>query len=198
MGFSQALNQAIGAAKINTLFPVSVLGQQLLTVAKVISIQSALGINRQVFFCQLGGFDTHGAQIGNQDPLLQDLSQSVNAFYTSLSQELGADKSVVTFTASEFGRTLQPNTAAGTDHAWGNHHFVIGSGVQGGKFYGQFPLLSLGGSYDATTRGSLIPTTAVDQYGATLAQWFGVGPANLPAIFPNIANFSSSNLGFLV
>ena len=90
VGFSQALNAALAAAKINTAFPVSVLGQQLLTVAKVISIQSVLGINRQVFFCQLGGFDTHGTQIGNQDPLLQDLSQSVGAFYSCLSQELGS------------------------------------------------------------------------------------------------------------
>ena len=203
VGFSQALNQAIGAAKINTLFPVSVLGQQLLTVAKVISIQSALGINRQVFFCQLGGFDTHGAQIGNQDPLLQDLSQSVNAFYTSLSQELGADKSVVTFTASEFGRTLQPNTAAGTDHAWGNHHFVIGTGansggsLQGGKFFGQFPSLVLGGDNDANGRGTLIPTTSVEQYAATIASWFGVTPQNLATVVPLIGNFPTANLGFL-
>ena len=175
----------------------------MLTVAKVISIQSALGINRQVFFCQLGGFDTHGAQIGNQDPLLQDLSQSVNAFYTSLSQELGADKSVVTFTASEFGRTLQPNTAAGTDHAWGNHHFVIGTGansggsLQGGKFFGQFPSLVLGGDNDANGRGTLIPTTSVEQYAATIASWFGVTPQNLATVVPLIGNFPTANLGFL-
>jgi len=203
VGFSQALNAALGAAKINTSFPVSTLGQQLLTVAKVISIQAALGINRQIFFCQLGGFDTHGAQIGTQDPLLQDLSQSVSALYTCLSQELGADKDVVTFTASEFGRTLQPNGNAGTDHAWGSHHFVIGTGaasggsLQGGQFFGQFPSLVLGGDNDANGRGTLIPTTGVEQYAATLATWFGVAPKDLATVIPLIRNFTTTDLGFL-
>jgi len=73
----------------------------------------------------------------------------------------------------------------------------MGAGVQGGKFYGTFPSLTLGSENDANQRGTLIPTTAIAQYGATLAQWFGVSAANLPSVFPNIANFSSSNLGFL-
>lgn len=203
VGFSQALTAAIATAKINTVFPNSQLGQQLLTVAKIVSIQSALGINRQVFFCQLGGFDTHGAQIGTQDPLLQDLSQSVSAFYTSISQELSAANDVVTFTASEFGRTLQPNGNAGTDHAWGSHHLVVGAGtgsggsLQGGQFVGQFPSLVLGGNNDANGRGTMIPTTAVEQYAATLATWFGVTPQNLPTVVPYIGNFKTQNLGFL-
>jgi uncharacterized protein (DUF1501 family) len=53
------------------------------------------------------------------------LSQAVGAFYKCLSNEVGRDKNKVTFTASEFGRTLQPNGNAGTDHAWGSHHLVI-------------------------------------------------------------------------
>ena len=203
VGFSQALNAALGAAKINTAFPVSVLGQQLLTVAKVISIQSALGINRQVFFCQLGGFDTHGAQIGNQDPLLQDLSQSVNAFYTCLSQELGADKDVVTFTASEFGRTLQPNGERGYGPCLGQsslrdrHGREQGGSLKGGQFFGQFPSLVLGGDNDANGRGTLIPTTSVEQYAATIATWFGVTAQNLATVVPYIGNFPTANLGFL-
>jgi uncharacterized protein (DUF1501 family) len=203
VGFSQALTAALATAKINTVFPNSQLGQQLLTVAKIVSIQSALGINRQVFFCQLGGFDTHGAQIGTQDPLLQDLSQSVSAFYASISQELSAANDVVTFTASEFGRTLQPNGNAGTDHAWGSHHLVVGAGtgsggsLQGGQFVGQFPSLVLGGDNDANGRGTMIPTTAVEQYAATLATWFGVTAPNLPTVVPYIGNFTTQNLGFL-
>jgi uncharacterized protein (DUF1501 family) len=105
---------------------------------------------------------------------------------------------VTTFTASEFGRTLTPNGNAGTDHAWGNHHFIIGSAVKGGTMYGKFPSLSLGGPDDTNTRGTLIPTIAVDQYAATLAQWFGVSPGvNLAQVFPNLANFNSAPLGFL-
>jgi uncharacterized protein (DUF1501 family) len=203
VGFSQALNAALASAKILTPFPKSALGQQLLTVAKLVSIQGTLGINRQIFFCQAGGYDTHGAELPVHGQLMQDLSQSVNAFYTCLAQELGADRDVVTFTASEFGRTLQPNVDGGTDHAWGSHHFIIGTGVaaggslRGGKFYGQFPSLALGGPNDVTGRGTWGPTTSVEQYAATLATWFGVSPQKLPSVVPYIGNFATPNLGFL-
>lgn len=202
VGFSAALNAALATAKVNTVFPSTLIGSQLQTVARIMKIRAALGIGRQVFFCQLGGFDTHGGQLQAQDALLQELSQAVGAFYTA-TQEVGTDQNTVTFTASEFGRTLQPNGNAGTDHAWGGHHFVIGSNaasggpLAGGKFYGQFPSLALGGQDDANTRGTLVPTTSVDQYAATMAQWFGVSSANVNTIFPYVANFSSNNLGFL-
>ena len=203
VGFSTALTAALATAKINTVFPASLLGQQLLTVAKIISIQQALGIYRQVFFCQLGGFDTHGAQLGQQQQLLADLSQSVSQFYAATTQELGIGNKVVTFTASEFGRTLQPNGNAGTDHAWGSHHFVISQGanaggsLQGGKIWGPFPSLALGGPDDANTRGTLIPTTSVEQYAATLATWFGLSSTDLTSVFPYLVNFPTTNLGFL-
>ena len=210
VGFSASLTNALKNAVVNTVFPNTLLGQQLKTVAQIMSIRNALGIGRQVFFCQLGGFDTHGAQsnmVNNdltmgQDPLLQQLSQAVGAFYAA-THEVGTDTNTTTFTASEFGRTLQPNGSVGTDHAWGSHHFVIGTGaaqggaLQGGKIWGKFPSLVLGGPDDANTRGTLVPTTSVDQYAATMAQWFGVSAANVPSIFPFVGNFPTSNLGFL-
>jgi uncharacterized protein (DUF1501 family) len=210
VGFSTTLTNALQGVVLNTVFPKTQIGQQLQTVAEIMKIRAALGIGRQVFFCQLGGFDTHGAQsdIANndltvgQDPLLQQLSQAVGAFYTA-TQEVGTDASTITFTASEFGRTLQPNGSVGTDHAWGSHHFVIGTGAAkggsllGGKFWGTFPSLVLGGPDDANTRGTIVPTMSVDQYAATMAQWFGVSAANLPSIFPNVVNFPTSNIGFL-
>ena len=184
-------------SNIKTPFPAgNPLAAQLQTVANVMSVRNQLGLTRQIFFCLLDGFDTHSAQLETQQPLLQQLSQALSAFYAA-TQELGIDQSVTTFTASEFGRTLTPSGTDGSDHAWGNHHFVLGGGVQGGKFYGSFPLLAPGAGDDANARGTLIPTTAVDQYGATLAQWFGVAPGSLPQIFPNIANFGTSSLGFL-
>jgi uncharacterized protein (DUF1501 family) len=202
VGFSTTLTNALKSAKVNTVFPNTLIGLQLQTVAQIMSIRSALGIGRQVFFCQLGGFDTHGAQQPTQDPLLKQLSQAVAAFYLA-TQEVGTDAVTTTFTASEFGRTLQPNGNAGTDHAWGSHHFVIGTGVKnggsllGGQIWGQFPSLALGGPNDANTRGTMVPTTSVDQYAATMAQWFGVSSANVNSIFPYVANFSTSNVGFL-
>jgi uncharacterized protein (DUF1501 family) len=204
VGFSTTLTNALAGVTITTPFPASLIASQLQTVAKIMKIRAALGVQRQVFFCQLGGFDTHGAQLGTQDPLLQQLSQALGAFYTALSQEVGTDKNTVTFTASEFGRTLQPNGNGGTDHAWGGHHLVIGtSAAQGGplygaKIYGKFPSLALNGGDDANTRGTLVPTTSVDQYAATMAQWFGVvDPNNINSIFPYVHNFTTNNLGFL-
>jgi uncharacterized protein (DUF1501 family) len=205
IGYSTALNAALASSSIQTSFPGTQLGQQLLTVAKIMKVQQTLGIYRQVFFCLLDGFDTHGGQLAIQQSLLTDLSQSVSQFYAATTQELGVGNKVVTFTASEFGRTLQPNGSpgGGTDHAWGNHHFVISQGtqsggsLQGGQFFGSFPSLALGGPNDANTRGTLIPTTSVEQYAATIATWFGLSPTDIAAVFPYLSNFSTSNLGFL-
>jgi uncharacterized protein (DUF1501 family) len=196
VGFSQALNAAIASAKITRAFPGSLIGQQLLTVAKIISIQKVLGMNRQLFFCQLGSFDTHSDELNGQDQLLSQLSPAVSTFYAA-TQDLGVSNFVTTFTASEFGRTLQPNGNGGTDHAWGSHHFVVGGGVQGGKFYGQFPSLAMGTDDDANSRGTLIPTTSIAQYAATLATWFGVDQPSLQSVCPNIGNFTVANLGFM-
>src|SRR5580658_1297428 len=177
--YANTLTGLMNGVTLATQFPAgNPLAAQLHTVAKVMAVRNQLGLNRQIFFCLLDGFDTHSAQMETQTPLLQQLSQGVLAFYQA-TQELGIDGSVTTFTASEFGRTLTPSGTDGSDHAWGNHHFIIGSAVQGGKFYGNFPLLAPGGSDDASTRGVLIPTTAVDQYGSTLAQWFEIGRAHV-------------------
>jgi uncharacterized protein (DUF1501 family) len=195
--YANTLTALLANVTLKTQFPANnPLAAQLQTVATVMSVRSQLGLNRQIFFCLLDGFDTHASQLETQTPLLQQLSQAVSAFYQA-TQELGIDGSVTTFTASEFGRTLTPSGTDGSDHAWGNHHFIIGSGVKGGQFYGAFPLLAPGGSDDANTRGVLIPTTAVDQYGSTLAQWFGVPAASLPTVFPNVGNFGAAPLGFL-
>jgi uncharacterized protein (DUF1501 family) len=181
---------------LQTKFPNNYLSQQLQQVAKVIAARSALGMGRQIFFCSYGGFDTHSDQLVQQVDLMTKLSQGMSAFYEA-TQELGVANDVTTFTLSEFGRTLQPGTNGGTDHAWGNHQIVLGGAVKGNIVYGNFPTLALGGPDDAGDNGRWIPTTALDQYAATMASWFGVSNANLPTIFPNLANFPTSNLGFM-
>jgi uncharacterized protein (DUF1501 family) len=165
-------------------------------VAQVIAAQSALGVKRQIFFCAVGGFDTHADQLPQQVQLLSTVSQGMSAFYQA-TQELGVANSVTTFTLSEFSRTMEPGSNGGSDHAWGSHQFILGGAVKGNAIYGTFPTLALGGPDDADQNGRWIPTTALDQYAATLATWFGVSPANLSSIFPNLVNFSASNLGFL-
>ena len=207
INIGQALSTDVSLA---TVFPNTTLGNQLKQVAKVVKFNAtspAVGLSRQIFFCQLGGFDTHQNQVGNQSSLLVQVSQAIRAFYDS-TVELGLDRQITTFTLSDFGRTLQPaGTGAavvGSDHAWGNHHFVVGGAVRGGDFYGVpgpngtvFPVLQLSGPSDTDSRGRWIPTASVEQYAATLASWYGVSGADIPIVFPNIGRFPSSDLGFM-
>ncbi len=195
--FAQVLSAALmSIPPLQTQFPGTYLGQQMQQVAQVISARSALGVQRQIFFCAAGGFDTHADQLPQQVQLLSDVSKSMSAFYLA-TQELGVASQVTSFTLSEFSRTLEPGSSGGSDHAWGSHQLILGGAVKGNAVYGTFPTLALGGPDDADRNGRFIPTTALDQYAATLATWFGVGATNLPAIFPNLANFSTGNLGFL-
>ena len=195
--FATVLTNALKSiTPLVTVFPGTDLGQQLKQVAQVIAARSALGVARQIFFCSVGGFDTHADQLPQQVKLLTTVSQGMSAFYQA-TQELGVTNQVTQFTLSEFSRTLEPGSNGGSDHAWGSHQLILGGAVKGNAVYGTFPTLALGGPDDADQNGRLIPTTALDQYGATLATWFGVSPANLSSIFPNLANFSTSNLGFI-
>ena len=197
IGIDNLVNTALqGAPPITTPFPNTPLGLQLQQVAQLLSVRTQLGTQRQIFFCSLNGFDTHSNQVAEQQSALQPLSQAMLAFYTA-TQELGISSQVTTFTESEFSRTFQPSSGYGSDHAWGSHHMVMGDAVQGGDLYGTYPTLVLGGPDDANTRGIWIPTTAVDQYGATLASWFGLPSSMLSTVFPNLPNFSTTNLGFV-
>lgn len=194
---SKILSGALNPAPtLSTVFPATSLGGQLKQVAQIIAVRSALGLSRQIFFCSLGGFDTHSNQIAIQGPLLQQLSQAVSAFY-SATVELNVASQVTTFTMSDFSRTFQPASNGGSDHAWGSVQLIVGGAVKGGDIYGTLPVFTPGGPNDAGTNGRWIPTTSTDQYGATVAQWFGVSAANLAPIFPNLVNFSTNNLGFM-
>lgn len=194
---SQTLATALAqGGSLSTAFPSTNLGSQLKQVARIIQVRSALGLSRQIFFVSIDGFDTHEGQLAQQDSLFQNLSQSMNAFYQA-TIELGIAPQVTTFTMSDFSRTFQPDSTAGTDHAWGSHHLIAGGAVAGGDFYGTFPTQVLSGPDDATDEGRWIPTTSLDQYGATLAQWFGVSAGDLPSIFPNLPNFANPTLNFV-
>ncbi len=184
------------ATPLKTQFPKSNIAAQLQQVAQIIQVQADLGMSRQIFFCSLGGFDTHTNELNTHNLLYPQLSPALAAFYEA-TQELGMAQNVTTFTESDFSRTFQPTSGGGSDHAWGSHHFVLGGAVQGGQVFGTFPTFELGGPDDADVRGRWIPTTSVDQYGATLCSWFGIPNNALAAVFPNFANFGSQQLGFL-
>lgn len=194
---SKTLADALAAAPaLTTVFPNNGLGSQLKQVAQIISVRSALGLQRQIFFVSIGGFDTHSDQLSAQDNLYNQLSQAMSAFYQATA-EINLASQVTTFTLSDFSRTYAPDSTSGSDHAWGGHHMIMGGAVHGGDFYGTFPTLALAGPDDASEEGRWIPTTSLDQYAGTLASWFGVPTADLPTIFPNLANFTTPTLTFL-
>ncbi len=192
------VSAALTAAPVtNTPFPAAVdagssLGAQLQEVARLISVGSQLGAKRQVFFVSTGNFDTHASLVTVHPTLMQNLADALRAFYDT-TVELGISSQVTTFTASDFGRALTANNT-GTDHGWGSMHFVLGGAVRGGRYYGTNPTLANGGP-DDIGQGRLIPTMSVDQYGATIASWFGVGASDLSTVLPNIGNYAGSTLG---
>ena len=194
---AKELNGALSAgSSLKTPFPSTSLGQQLQQVARVMNVRKELGAQRQIFYVAIGDFDTHTDSMRRQDVLLADMAASMSAFYDA-TLEMQVERQVVTFTESEFGRTLQPSSGAGTDHAWGNHHLVMGGAVKAADVYGAFPVLALQGPEDVTGRGVWVPTISLDQYGATLASWFGVADDSLTKVFPNLGNFSPRKLTFV-
>jgi len=185
------------------------LGQQLYQLAKLIAGNATVQGNRQIFFASMGGFDTHGNQLvtgspleGDHARLLKELGDALGAFYAAM-KAIGLGDAVTAFTQSDFGRTFAPNNSTGTDHAWGNQHLVVGGAVKGGATYGSYPDLVLGGANDVgqdswELQGRWIPTTAVDQYAATLLGWFGASETQLDTVLPNLKNFGTARkLGFL-
>ena len=196
--------------EITVTFPNSSIGNQLKQVARIIKKRGDLNVNRQIFFCQINGFDTHNLQVSNQTNLLAQMSQAMRAFYDEMVVQ-GLGNKVTQFTMSDFGRTMNPagiGVGVGSDHAWANYHFVVGGGITARDFYGintsngtPFPTLILDGPDDADSgtgaRGRWIPTSSVEQYAATLARWYGLPEANMAAVFPKITNFRNTNLGFM-
>ena len=190
---NRTLRESFGsAAPFATAFPQSSLGAQLQIVARIIALRSTLGVGRQIFFVGGGGYDTHSDQHQSIPRLHTDIASSMRAFYEATA-EMGVDRDVVSFTASDFGRTLTINRD-GTDHGWGSHHLVIGGGVNGARIVGDFPEPSIGHAYD-TGNGRLIPTTSVDQLAATLGGWFGLNSSELNDALPGLSNFSQPDIG---
>jgi uncharacterized protein (DUF1501 family) len=195
-----------GAAFTSTLSPQLEMVARLIAAGSTPLNHGGFGMLRQIFFVQVGGYDLHTGQtnytandpnnvlVGAHTNLLAELSQSMYAFQRAMEQ-LGLSNSVTSFTCSDFSRTF-PSNGEGSDHGWGSHHLILGGAVNGQKTYGQFPVQTINGPNDTST-GRWIPTTAIDQYFATLASWFGVDADNLATVFPNLSRFSSSNLGFV-
>jgi uncharacterized protein (DUF1501 family) len=171
------------------------LAASMQTVARIIAGRGQLGVTRQIFYVQLGSFDTHDNQAVQHARLLTQLGAAFQ-YFDGLMVGMGLGSNVTAFTISDFGRTLTSNSD-GTDHGWGSHHFVVGGAVQGQDMYGQYPVVGVNQANDLGA-GRLIPTTAVEQYAGTLASWFGISDSQIRTVFPNFGNFGTDPyLGFM-
>lgn len=230
-GLTSGANATLYAAfntAVNNIPNNTSLGNQLRQVARMIAVSRLSGspvqANRQVFYVSTGGYDTHGGQIPNarangqgvwdgHQGLLQQVARAMKGFNDALEAlngiagYNGVRNEVVTFTMSEFSRTINSN-GNGTDHAWGAVQMVMGAPASqggpliGGQIYGRYPLQLLNRTYPGTqpdqygecfNRGEFIPTMAVEQMSATMARWMGISNADLPLIFPNIDTFASAH-----
>ncbi len=175
--------------------------QQLESVAKLVHLGAngdlGPGYHRQIFFVQLGGFDTHASQSTAHPLLLRELSLGLWKFQKAM-EELGHADQVTSFTMSDFGRTLSYN-GDGTDHGWGSHQFVMGGAgtgnggtLDGGRLVGTLPELTLAGEDDYSDKGRMIPKLAQDQVNAALVDWLGADQTLIRSLFPNLSNFQTT------
>jgi uncharacterized protein (DUF1501 family) len=186
----------LNAPDIQTVYPENnVLATSLKMIANLISVRESLGLKRQIFFVKISGWDTHDVQLGKHAALLSQVNDALSAFYQT-TEELNVANSVTSFTISEFGRKSLSN-GDGTDHGWGGHQLVMGGAVNGGQVVGSLPNITPAGPDDRGSDGRIIPTIAVDQYGATLAKWMGLTNGDINTLFPNLNKFNTRDLGFL-
>ncbi|MEO5906546.1 MAG: DUF1501 domain-containing protein [Saprospiraceae bacterium] len=191
--------EAIGSVpELLTPFTDNYLSKSFQMAAYSMAAHEALGMKRQIFFIDYGGWDHHDEVLNAQNGMLYELDTALGEFSDALA-ELGLGSQVTTFSLSEFGRTLTSN-GNGTDHAWGGNVMVMGDQVKGKNIYGEYPTLALQSNIELGS-GVLIPQLSADQYFAELALWFGVAPSELPTIFPSLTNFyqpgSGMPIGFI-
>jgi uncharacterized protein (DUF1501 family) len=165
------------------------LAKQLRMVAQLVAAGQTLGMRRQVFMVNIGGFDTHANQMRDQPLLMARVAQSIGYFMGALGA-MGLQDKVTLFTASDFGRTLTSN-GDGSDHGWGSHHFVAGGMVRGREIYGRMPIPALG-TTDEVGSGRLLPSTGVTQLAARLGGWMGLSAAEQAWVLPNLAAFPAA------
>ncbi|RYD46912.1 MAG: DUF1501 domain-containing protein, partial [Verrucomicrobiaceae bacterium] len=169
--------------------PARGLGQQFKALVRTMKVRQDLGLRRQTFFVNYGGWDHHDEVINSMDRMIDVVNRCLVSYWQALG-EIGLQEKVTLYTASDFARTLTSN-GAGSDHAWGGNMFVLGGAVNGGRVYGSFPDVALTGPSVVTSRGATLPAVSVDEYFAELALWLGVSPGELPSVLPRIQTFYS-------
>jgi len=182
------LSDALDQASLDTVFPEEIeICDQLETIAEMIKVKDIRGVDRDVFFASMFGWDHHASLLSNSEFMFSQLDLCIETFWDEMTSQ-GVQNNVVLVVTSEFGRSITPNSSLGTDHGWGGNYWIMGGKVNGGKILGKYPqefhdALDIG-------RGRMIPTTSWDSIWNGIAQWMGVEDELLDDVMPNRHHFS--------
>ena len=158
---SERLSSSVKSYSSSVTYPKNGLGEQLQTVAKLIGS----GLKTSVYYVTLNGFDTHSQQPDAHVGLLRQLGDSVKAFLDDIDQLKQSDR-VAMMCFSEFGRRVEENASAGTDHGTAGPMFMAGAAVKSGLI-GKLP--SLNDLQDGDLRHH---TDFRQVYAAVIQNWF--------------------------
>ncbi len=180
--YGSSVKTAAGKGQnLSTMYPAAgknSLADQLKIVAQLISG----GLKTRIFVVNLGGFDTHSAQVsttggtntGVHATLLGNLSLAIAAFQDD-AHLLGIEDRIVGITFSEFGRRIKSNASNGTDHGTAAPLFVFGSNVNAGVL-GQNPVLPAAAGVNDNIAMQFDFRWI---YASILKDWFGAAPSAL-------------------
>ena len=176
--------------------PSTRIAKQLRNVASVIMARNSTDNEREVFYVEAGGFDSHFTALRPGTTTydrMNDVNVALGQFETQMKNESIWDD-VIIVSASDFGRKLVGN-GGGSDHAWGGHGFIAGGAVRGGQILGSYPS-RLDNSHVQNilnSNGRFIPTVSLEAVWKSAAEWFGVRPDQIEHVLPNLANFPPSH-----
>jgi uncharacterized protein (DUF1501 family) len=177
--YGEIIKTAYNRAATLATYPANGLANQLKIVARLIKG----GLKTRVYMVQVGGFDTHAAQVaadnhklGTHANLMAQLSDSITAFQRDIEAMRIQDR-VLGMTFSEFGRRINANASNGTDHGAAYPAFVFGTRLFGG-------VLGTNPNIAASTANANVPMLYDFRsiYASILKDWFCVNPTDLTAI----------------
>jgi len=183
-------------------FSAHSLSMRLRQVAKVIAGRRAFDVERDAFFVEWGGWDTHfnideevdavSGEVAGVQKKWEEVDGALASFVSEMKAQ-GMWENVTLVIASDFGRTL-PTNGRGTDHGWGANSFVIGGDVNGGQILGHYPD-DLNVDSEVRLRTSVIPTMSYESLWHGISQWMGVEDEAMEDVIPNMHHFECEGFG---
>jgi len=183
------LRRTLESVHATTIFPSSSLGKKLELVTRMMQTHTTRDVEKEFYFVQIGGFDTHSNMLENLASRFTEVHSALEAFVNELKTHDLWD-SMTLIETSDFARTLTPNGGDGTDHAWGGNYFMLGGSVKGGQILGNYPEDITDGARLRLSRGRVVPETSWDHIWNGIAQWMGVEDTELDRVCPNRDKFN--------